>query len=239
MSAHISQQKAARIAGFMFLITMATSILTAFVLRGGIISPGNMAETVNNIIANEQQFRLSIAIDLITYSAIFLLPLSLYVVLRPVNKTLASFGFLLRFGEALFLFMVAVCPLLVLRLSTGGEYQTLLDPSHLQGLIKMLFNAMGSAFEIAMILLCMGSLAFNYLFLKSGYIPKLLALWGLIACSFTLVCLFLVILLPDQASAIRRFMYLPMFIDEVALGLWLLIKGVNVPNREDAASIST
>ncbi len=54
--ADTSHRKAARVAGFMYLFTMATAVFGDFYVRSSIILPGNAAATANNIMASGQLF---------------------------------------------------------------------------------------------------------------------------------------------------------------------------------------
>jgi len=71
-----------------------------------------------------------------------------------------------------------------------------------------------------------GSTLFSYLFLHARSIPVSLAWLGVLAS------ILLVLSLPLQLAGILRgsftyFVWIPMAVFEVALALWLLIKGVN------------
>ena len=79
-----------------------------------------------------------------------------------------------------------------------------------------------------------GSTLFTYLFLRGRMIPMPLAWLGVIAS------VLLVVALPLQLVGVLRgpitsLMYLPMLAFEVALGLWLIVKGVAEPARRQSA----
>ena len=57
---------------------------------------------------------------------------------------------------------------------------------------------------------------------------RALAAWGIFASLVALSCTFAILLLPSPPEVLYRFAYLPIFIDEVVLGFWLLLKGVKV-----------
>ena len=69
---------------------------------------------------------------------------------------------------------------------------------------------------------------FAYLLLRSGFVPRLIAAWGIGSSLLLATYSFGVVLLP----ATTDFFYvavIPMFIFEVSLGLWLLVKGARLP----------
>ncbi|MFC1879702.1 DUF4386 domain-containing protein, partial [Chloroflexota bacterium] len=83
-----SLKKTARVAGLLYLIFIAFAFLGGF-LYANLLVPGDAAETANNIMANEWQFRSSFVINLIYQTCFILLVWVLYVLLEPVNKNLA------------------------------------------------------------------------------------------------------------------------------------------------------
>jgi hypothetical protein len=74
-----------------------------------------------------------------------------------------------------------------------------------------------------------GSTIFFYLFVKSRYIPRVLAWWGLFA-SVVAMAACLTHLLRPAFPAMPMYAWLPMVLAETSTGLWLLIKSVDVKN---------
>ena len=71
----------------------------------------------------------------------------------------------------------------------------------------------------------------GYLVFKSGYIPRILGVWLMIACFGYLIDFVTFFLFPNFGATISGFT----FIGELLLALWLLIKGVNVEQWEKRA----
>src|SRR5687767_495278 len=84
-----SKKKTARIAGVLYLIVVLTGLFSLMYVPSKIIVWDNAALTVNNIIESETLFRLGIVAGIICYTAFLILPIVLYKLLRPVNKTYA------------------------------------------------------------------------------------------------------------------------------------------------------
>src|SRR5438034_6032167 len=85
-----SQRTAARVAGFTCLFTMAIVVFANFRIHERLIVAGNAAETARNIVAHERLFRIGIACGLIYCTGLVILLTALYVILKPVNRGLAS-----------------------------------------------------------------------------------------------------------------------------------------------------
>jgi hypothetical protein len=66
----VTQAQAARLAGAMYLIQMATGVFTELYARGSLIVRGDPTQTAQNIIESERLFRIGIASDLATYIAV-------------------------------------------------------------------------------------------------------------------------------------------------------------------------
>lgn len=65
-SPEAAQAKAARLAGAMYLITMATAIFGQSFVRGSLLVRGDATQTAQNIIGSERFFRVGIATDIVT-----------------------------------------------------------------------------------------------------------------------------------------------------------------------------
>ncbi len=68
----------------------------------------------------------------------------------------------------------------------------------------------------------LGAMLFYYLFFKSGYIPRVLALWGLIAASLALIGTPFVLFGYD----VPMIVFLPNLPFELTIGVWLMVKGI-------------
>lgn len=84
-----SQRKAARVAGFGYLIIAILAIFANFFVLENLIVPGDAAATADNISASEGLFRIGIASLLIVVVLDVVVAVALYIVLKPVNTSLA------------------------------------------------------------------------------------------------------------------------------------------------------
>jgi hypothetical protein len=170
-----AQQTAARVAGFLYLLQMATAVFGESFVRGRLLVAGDATQTATNIVGAERLFRLSIAGDLVTYAAVIVLTWALYVVVRPVNKNLALLAVLFRLVEVAILCVATVDSLVALRLLSGAGYLETFDAGQLRSLARLVLSAQGLAMNVGFVPLGLGSAVFAYLLLKSGYVPKAIA----------------------------------------------------------------
>jgi len=234
--ADTSQRKAARVAGLAYLLIIVTTMLLMVFGSTKLIVEGNDAATFSNFMANELLFRISAAFELIMYVSVVILSLALYVVLKTVNKNLALLALLWRLAEAIMGCLAVLSSVVISQLLNGENYSAVFEAEQLQALLVGLFlDVQSAAISILIVFFSLGTIVFCYLFFKSKYIPRILAVFGIFSLLLVLIKAFLVILFPNIPAMIQIVFHLPSGLFEVIIGLWLLIKGVNVEQWEKRA----
>src|SRR5437016_12355253 len=84
-----TQRTAARVVGAAYVVALIPAVFAEFYVRGQLVVSGNAAQTALNIVAHERLFRLGIASNLAVFAIDVVLFAALYVVLKPVNRSLA------------------------------------------------------------------------------------------------------------------------------------------------------
>jgi hypothetical protein len=221
------QRRWARVVGFSYLFALVPSIFAEFYVSGRLIVSGNAIATAQNIIAHERLFRLGIASNLLVFAADVVLVTALYIVLERVNRRLALLAVFFRLIETTILIVAVLNDFYVLRLLSGASYLTTVNSDELAALARVSIGAHSSTYGVALLLFGFGSPVFCYLWLKSGYIPKPLAVWGLLASVWIGICAFAFIVFPELTKVITIGYYGgPIFLFELTIGLWLLFKSV-------------
>lgn len=223
-----SQQRAARLVGFLYLFTNLTAIF-AFVVRGRVIATGDAAQTASNIIASDRLFRAGIVAELITISGVIMLIVALYVILRPVDRPMALLATLWRMVENIVLAVVTLAEFATLTFLEPARFLGAIGVSEKQSLAYAALRIYGAGFNIGFFFLGLGSALFSYLWLKSGFVPRVIAIWGIFASSLMAVCMVVVMIFPALAGTLSIFYLAPMGIYEIGFGLWLLIRGIHLP----------
>ncbi len=231
--ADTSQRKAAKIAGLAYLYIIVTSMLAMVFGSLKLIVEGNDAATFNNFMANELLFRITIAWELSMYASVVILSVALYAILKTVNKNLALFALCCRLIEAIMGCLSVLSSLVVLQLLYGEKYSAVFEAEQLIALVGFNLDIQSAARSILIVFFGLGTIVFCYLFFKSKYIPRILAVFGIFSFSLMLYP-FVAILFPFPAN-IQVVFHLPGTLFEVIIGLWLLIKGVNVEQWEKRA----
>jgi hypothetical protein len=220
-----SQRTAARVAGFTYLFTMAIVSLAYFGIYAHLLVAGNAAETARNVMAHERLFRINIACDVIYCAGVVVLLTALYVILEPVNRGLALLAAFFRLVYALMWVVIALSLLDVLRLLSGAGYLRAFEADRLQALAGLYFGV--PAYGVGLPFYGLGSAVCSYLWLKSRYIPRALAGWGVISSVWCAACAFAFIIVPNFAKVVNPWWFdTPMASFEMATGLWLLFIGL-------------
>jgi hypothetical protein len=228
-----SQSKAARMAGILYLVAMATGLFAEFYVHfpSTLIISGDVAKTASNIMANEQLYRIGIANNLITFAIDVVLIWTLYVLLKPVNRNLALLAVFFRLVETTIACVAIIISYVAMQFVSDADHSKAFDTNQIQSL-SVLHVTYALSFVVVAIFLGLGSTIFNYLLFKSRYIPKALAAWGIFASLLLLMSQFAIIIFPAIEKIIIPACYGPIAIDEIALGFWLLIKGANIPEMK-------
>jgi hypothetical protein len=222
-----SQRNAARVVGFAYLFALPPAIFAEFYVRAHLIAFGDAAQTARNIATNERLFRLGTASNLTVFAIDVVLIIALYVVLMPVNRSLALAATGWGMIETATLVFVTLRDCEVLRILSGADYLQAFEPSRLQALARLSLSAHGDAYNVGLVFAGLRSTAFCYLWFKSRFVPTALAAWGMVASFLMGASAFLFIIFPELAKLISVAVYgAPILFFELAMGFWLLLKGL-------------
>jgi len=153
---------------------------------------------------------------------------ALYVLLRPVDKSLSLLALLLRLAEVAVVYVAILGSLVALMLLSGADYLNTFDAGQLHSMARAALLAQGAGVNLGFVLLGLGSTVFAYLLLRSGYVPKALAGWGIFASLLLAMAAASVVVFPDAARPFYMPALAPMGVYEIALGFWLLLKGAKI-----------
>jgi hypothetical protein len=223
--------KAAVVAGIGLLLMMIPAIFANFAVVEGLIVPGDAATTASNIADNATLFRLGIGCFMIVAILDLLVTWALYIVLKPVNKSLSL---LAAWGRLVYTTILAVAlPFLVtaLRLVEDAGYQAALGAEGLQAQVLLSAGAFNDVWAFGYLFFALHLLLIGYLAFKSGYIPKILGILVMVSSFSYLIDNVARLLLPAYGDYTAVFMILlvPAFLGEPLLAVWLLIRGRKLP----------
>ena len=213
--------KISRVLGIAFLLQFITSVSSGLFLQPAWLVPGNISETMLKIADNPGLMKTNILVDMLTALGVIFLGAMLYVALRKHNEKIALIGLGFYILEGALLAASRSEAFSLLRISQ--EYVAAGSPAYLQMMANLALESMDFVgFTLHMLAFCLGGILFYYLLYKSGLVPRVLSLWGLITLLPLLVATVLVIF----DYQVPEYVALPYFPFELVMGIWILVKGI-------------
>jgi len=227
--------KAARIAGAVYLSMVVTAPFSLIYVPGKLIVRGDATATANNVLAHETLFRLGIVADLITSIIFICVVLALYRLLSGVNKTLASLMVALVLVSAAVGFINVLNNIGALILFRGGDFLTVLEKPQRDALGMLFLRLHGQGNVINEMFWGLWLFPFGVLVMRSRFLPRILGVW-LVINGFAYLTISLTgLLLPQYMDKVNNIAF-PVLFGELAIMLWLVIKGAKVQPLAAAAT---
>jgi hypothetical protein len=220
-----SLKNTARLAGLLYLVWIITGIFAMFYVPSQINMRGDAVTTAQNILSNEFLFRTSIVIDLISCTIWVFMVLVLYRLFKHVDERQAKLLVALVIVQIPAVFFMEAFNITSLMIFKGEILKTF-ELTQRQDL-AMLFLRIND-YGVLTLETFWGLWLFPLAILvyRSRFLPRFLGVWLIITGFFYLVLSFTSLLLPQYKDMVLNGAFaLPAEVGEVALMLWLLIKG--------------
>lgn len=228
-----SVQAYARIAGVLLLVSLVAGGFGESYAPSTLLAPGDASATARNLLASDLLFRLGFLAYLVEAVCDVALAWGLYILLRPVQADLALLAVLFRLiATATFAFteLFYFVPSLVLG---GDAYLKSFSSDQLNTLALLSLNVSAVGGFLFLLFYGIASMVQGYLMWRSGYLPRVLgALLVLGGLGFVATNV-LQVLAPDDGSFL---LLLPTLLAMLLLGLWLLVRGVDVEKWTEKGS---
>jgi hypothetical protein len=218
-----------RVAGFWYLLLCVIGPLRLIYIPTKLFVPGNATATVNNIAAHELLFRVGIAGDLAGAVILIFLTLAFYRLFKGVDQNLAVLVVILGgVMPALIYFVGVVSDFGALIVVRGADFLSVFDKPQRDALAMLFLRLRDRQNTAAEILWGLWLLPLAMLVYRSHFLPRFLGVW-LTINGFAYVILSLTgVLLPQYQGEVFTYSQ-PALFGEIALMLWLVIKGAKPP----------
>jgi len=226
-----SLKKTARIAGLLILIISPFAVFSMQYVPSTLFVPGDAWATARNIMASEGLFRLGIVSDSVVFLIEIVLVVMLYVLLKPVSKTLSLVAAFARLAMTVIQGINLFNHFTALLLLSGTDYLTVFKPDQLHALVLLFLNVFEYGTHIWGLFFALHLFFLGYLVYKSGYIPGVLGIFLIIASVCYLIQSFGTILFPKYEDIFSLVGWLS--IVELVFPVWLVIKGVKYQPQND------
>ena len=131
----------ARVAGFLILIILVIAPFSQLYVPSTLIVPGDPTATADNLRASEWLFRLGIISNSLIFLIEIVVTVLLYVLLRPVSRTLSLVAAFARLAHAIIQGINLLPYFTALLLLSGAGYLRVFEPDQLEALALLFLNA--------------------------------------------------------------------------------------------------
>lgn len=224
----MATNRIAKVVGFTLLFGIAIVMFGQFYVSAKLIVLDNAVETARNIMTHETRFRLWIVCNLLYIINTIVLLSALYVMLKPMSPAFALIAAVCRLIYAIMWVVIVLNMLGTLRLLSDTSYLQIFETGRLQAFARLNLRSNIDAYYVGLPFYALSSTIFSYLWFKSRYIPKALAVLGMIASAWCVLCAFAFIVFPNFDKTVNLWWFdTPMaIVFEIVLGFWLLLKGI-------------
>ena len=221
-----SDKKTARIAGVLYLLNGIFSGFAFAYVIGKVYVAGNAAATAANVVAYSGLVRIGVVADLFQATIWVFLAMTLYLLLKHVNKSAASTMVVLVAVGAAIVCLNDVFQFESLRIATDNAYAAAFGNAGSNALVLLLLDIHHYGFLIAQIFFGLWLVPLGYLAYKSGMFPKALGVALIAGGACYLVGMLAVFLIPELGEKINTFITIPSAIAEIWMLGYLLVIGV-------------
>lgn len=221
-----SQQRALRVAGWLYFLMALTAPLGLLYIPGKLIVAGDPTATAANIRASETLFRLGIGSELFHQAIAIFLVLALYRLFKQVNENHARMLVVLgALVSVPIMFLNVLNEIAALILVSGVDFLSSFSKGQLDSLAMLFLRLHNHGIEVASIFWGLWLFPFGFLAIRSGFIPRFLGYLLIIAGSAYLTSAAVSLVLPQIADPINQ-VALILEIGEVPMLLWFFIRAI-------------
>lgn len=208
--------------GALFIITMLVGMIDAY-----FVAPGLKNSTINTL--HIDTLLIGVFAILTMAIGIVFIAIAFFPIVKKHSETIALTYVVFRTIECFLLIVGSICYLYIIALS----HETI-DSTYFATAVLLAVKIKLYGYQMAMIVLGIGSIFLCYSLYKSRLIPRFLSIWGGIGYLSLLLSAVLDISgVIDTTNGPGAVLYVPGGLWElIAFPLWLFIKGFNVPINE-------
>ena len=226
----------ARLTGLLLLMLVVVGPFSQLYVPSTLIVPGDATATADNIRASESLFLSGSVGKSIVFLTEIVLSVLIYVLFRPVSRTLSLVAAFARLALAIIQGINLLPLFIALLLLSGAGYLTVFEPDQLDALVLLFLNAHGYGVFIWQLFFGFHLFVLGYLIFKSGYFPRILGVLMVFAALGYSTHGYGGILFPNYVEIFALGVAAGSLIGELPFFVfWLLIKGVNVERYNERA----
>lgn len=140
-SAQLALGATARFAGVLYLVIFASGLFAELAVRARLIEPDDPAATAANILESPGLFRLGVAADVVMLVADLAIAVVLFQLLRPINRTLATFAAAFRLTQTAVLGLNLLSMFQALRILDDAPYLSAFGTDRIEAMALLSLDA--------------------------------------------------------------------------------------------------
>jgi hypothetical protein len=224
-------RKTAGFVGALFLTAMVASLV-----GGGLVeSVISVPDPFTVVSENETLLIVGVLLELVNAIAVIGIGVLMFTVLKRHNETMATGYLSLRIVEAVFCSVIVISPLELIRLSQ--EYlKAGADAGYFQMAATLSIAGRASVSGLLIpVFFSLGALLLYSSLYKSQLLPRFISVWGFVAVVLILTLNLVSAFGLEIGMGVSMIFALPIILNEIFMGIWLIAKGFN-PSAVNAAA---
>jgi len=228
----ISDKNLSRIAGLCYLIVIATGLFSEVFVRQALRVTNDALATASNIQTNEMLFRWGFVADLINFVVGIPTILIIYHFFKKSNKIILQIALALVIIQTAIIAVNLLNQITPLLLLSNETYLNTFQPGQLATLSLLSLNIQSQGYSIGLIFFGFYCILIGYTIFKTNAIPRIIGVVYAFAGLCYLINSFTMFLSKGFTNPLFIYLAIPIFIGELCLCLWLIIKGIDTTKLE-------
>jgi hypothetical protein len=224
----ISDKNLARIAGFCYLIVIVTGLFSEVFVRQALRVSNDALATAQNIQANEMLFRWGFVADLINFVVGIPTVIIIYHFFKKYNAILLQIAMAFVIIQTAIIAVNLLNQISPLLLLGNDTYLNTFQQNQLATLSLLSLNIQSQGYGIGLVFFGFYCILIGYVIFKTNAIPRILGVFYAMAGLCYLINSFTMFLSKGFANPFFIYLAIPIFLGELSLCLWLLIKGIDI-----------
>jgi len=217
-----------RLAGCLYLVIIVFGFWDEVLVRGTIIVAGNAAATTQNLAAHETLWRVGFTGEITMWLLSVVTMTIFYVLLRPVNETLALAALVFNIMDTAMEAVNAVlCNFSALFLAQGAGSLRAFDAAQREALTSLALRVHEYGFGAGLLFFGICLVLYGLLIAQSGFFPRWLGILAAVGGACYAINSYALFGAPALADVLFPFILFPSLIAELSVSLWLILKGID------------
>src|SRR5438445_5034609 len=231
-------KRLARIAGLLYLFVGIFGGFALGYVSPSLYLPGNAAGTAANVLASPGLVRIGVLADLLQATVFVFLGMTLYLLLRHVNKNAATAMVVIVAIATTVMCLDKVFQFAALRVATDPSYAAAFGIAGSNALVLLLLDIHNYGYLIAQIFFGLWLMPLGFLAYKSGFFPRALGVVLIVAGTAYVVDMLAAFVSPELGKAVHGYLAVPPIIAEVWMLGYLLLFGVRraAPDKRNSVA---